>query len=173
MAELTIRKSTLGDLPRIMEIYAYARRYMAEHGNPTQWGPTCWPPETLIRKDIAEGCSYVCVNAAGEIAGTFFFTQGADVEPTYRGITDGAWLDDSPYGVVHRIASDGTEKGVGTFCLNWACAQCGHMRIDTHGDNTVMQNLLAKLGFIHCGTIYVEEDDAPRLAYEKPAVAAR
>ena len=24
-----------------------------------------------------------------------------------------------------------------------------------------------KLGFIHCGTIYVEEDDYPRLAYEK------
>ena len=30
-----------------------------------------------------------------------------------------------------------------------------------------MQNLLAKLGFDHRGTIYVEEDDDPRLAYEK------
>ena len=26
---------------------------------------------------------------------------------------------------------------------------------------------LEKLGFVHCGTIYVEEDDYPRLAYEK------
>ena len=30
-----------------------------------------------------------------------------------------------------------------------------------------MQNLLKKLGFVHCGTIYVEEDDYPRLAFEK------
>ena len=42
-----------------------------------------------------------------------------------------------------------------------------HLRIDTHGDNTVMQRLMEKLGFTHCGTIYVEEDDYPRLAYEK------
>ena len=172
MPDLTIRKSKPGDLPRIIEIYAYARRYMAEHGNPDQWGPTCWPPESLIRRDITEGCSYVCEAASGEIAGTFYFTQGPDIEPTYRKITNGAWLDNSPYGVVHRIASAGSEKGVGAFCLNWAYTQCGHLRIDTHGDNTVMQNLLGKLGFIHCGTIYVEEDDAPRLAFEKSAGAA-
>lgn len=30
-------------------------------------------------------------------------------------------------------------------------------------DNTVMQNLVKKLGFVHCGTIYVEEDNYPRL----------
>lgn len=151
----------------MMEIYAFARSFMARHGNPDQWGPTHWPPEELIRRDIAEGRSYVCVNDGGTVIGTFFFTHGADIEPTYREITDGAWLDGSPYGVVHRIASDGSEKGVGAFCLNWAYEQCGHLRIDTHGDNTVMQNLVRKLGFVHCGTIYVEEDDAPRLAYEK------
>ncbi len=164
---MTIRKTTIRDLARIMEIYAYARRFMAEHGNPDQWGPTCWPPEALIRRDIADGNSYVCENAAGKIIGTFFFTYGADIEPTYRRITDGRWLDESPYGVVHRIASDGSEKGTGAFCLDWAYARCGHLRIDTHGDNAVMQRLLEKLGFVHCGTIFVEEDDAPRLAYEK------
>ena len=37
----------------------------------------------------------------------------------------------------------------------------------SHGDNIVMQNLLKKLGFNHSGTIYVEEDDYPRLAFEK------
>ena len=30
-----------------------------------------------------------------------------------------------------------------------------------------MQNIAKKINFIHCGTIYVEEDDYPRLAYEK------
>ena len=164
---MKIRKTTIRDLDRVMEIYAYARVFMAQHGNPNQWGPTCWPPEDLIRRDITEGSSYVCESDTGDILGTFFFVQGEDIEPTYREITDGAWHSDKPYGVVHRIASDGSEKGIGSFCINWAFEQCGHMRIDTHGDNTVMQKMLKKLGFAHCGTIYVEEDDYPRLAFEK------
>ena len=164
---MQIRKSTEQDLGRMLEIYAVARRFMAEHGNPNQWGPRGWPPEALLRRDIESGRSYVCLNDAGRVVGTFFFDQGADIEPTYRQIADGAWLDDGPYGVVHRIASDGSERGVGAYCLSWAYGQCGHLRIDTHGDNTVMQGLLGKLGFVHCGTIYVYEDNDPRLAYEK------
>jgi len=164
---MEIRHSTLQDFDRMMEIYARARAYMAETGNPNQWGPTCWPPEALIHSDIRSGNSYVCVDDGDRVVGTFFFIQGKDIEPTYRKITDGAWLDDSPYGVVHRIATDGSVKGTGSFCLNWAYEQCGHMRIDTHGDNKVMQNMVKKLGFVHCGTIYVEEDNYPRLAFEK------
>ena len=170
---MIIRKSKFSDLSRIMEIYSIARTFMAAHGNPNQWGPTNWPPEELIQKDIENGNSYVCANDAGRIIGTFFFTYGSDIEPTYRTITEGAWLDDSSYGVVHRIASDGSEKGVGLFCLNWAYEQCGHLRIDTHGDNIIMQNLVKKAGFVHCGTIYVEEDDYPRLAYEKSTLCSR
>ena len=164
---MIIRHATEHDFARMMEIYSFARRYMAEHGNPNQWGPTQWPPEDLIRNDIRDGNSYVCVSKDGTVIGTFFFIQGKDIEPTYRDITEGTWLDNSPYGVVHRIAGDGSEKGIGAFCINWAFEQCGHLRIDTHGDNIVMQNLLKKLGFAHCGTIYVEEDDFPRLAFEK------
>ncbi len=164
---MNIRLSTEQDFDRMMEIYSFARRYMAEHGNPNQWGPTNWPPEALIHNDIRDGNSYVCVNDAGKVIGTFFFIHGKDIEPTYRDISDGVWLDDSPYGVVHRIAGDGSEKGIGAFCINWAYEQCGHLRIDTHGENTVMQNLVKKLGFVHCGTIYVEEDNYPRLAFEK------
>ncbi len=163
-----IRKSTERDLERIMDIYAAARAFMAAHGNPNQWGPTNWPPEALIRRDIAQGKSYVCVHE-GAVAGVFFFDCGKDIEPTYAGITDGQWLDGSSYGVVHRIAADGTVKGVGAFCIGWAFEQCHHLRIDTHGDNRVMQRLLEKLGFVRCGTIYVEEDPYPRLAYEKTA----
>ena len=167
---MNVRKSTEADLGRIMEIYGYARRFMAEHGNPDQWGPTNWPPEALIRRDIRGGNSYVCLNDSGRVIGTFFFICGPDIEPAYRDITDGAWKDDSPYGVIHRIAGDGSEKGIGSFCINWAFGRCGHLRIDTHGDNTVMRNLLTKLGFTHRGTIFVEEDDNPRLAFEKSRV---
>jgi len=150
-----------------MEIYDFARDFMAEHGNPNQWGPTNWPPRKLIQKDIETGNSYVCTSNDDRIIGTFFFIQGKDIEPTYSEITEGSWLDDSPYGVIHRLAGDGSEKGVGSFCINWAYNQCDHIRIDTHIDNIVMQKLVEKLGFIHCGTIYVEQDDYPRLAYEK------
>ena len=164
---MNIRKSTVMDLDRIMELYAHARKFMAEHGNPDQWGPTNWPPEQLIRNDIRDGNSYVCVDDDGRVIGTFFFIHGPDIEPTYRRITDGVWLDDRPYGVVHRIAADGSEKGVGTFCISWAFEQCSHLRMDTHEDNVVMRNLLTKLGFKYCGIIYVLKDNSPRMAFEK------
>ncbi len=140
---------------------------MAEHGNPNQWGPTNWPPEQLIHRDIQVGKGYVCVNDQDCPIASFFFDYGPDIEPCYRNIESGSWRDAEPYGVVHRIAADGSQKGIGAFCINWAFEQCGHLRIDTHGDNIVMQNLLAKLGFIHQGIIYVEEDNYPRFAYEK------
>lgn len=41
-----------------MERYEYARRFMADHGNPNQWGPSNWPPEQLI--SIKAGSSNVC-----------------------------------------------------------------------------------------------------------------
>ena len=161
-----IRKSEMADLKRIMQIYSIARDFMVMSGNPNQWGPTNWPPQALIENDIQNGNSYVCTYS-GRIVGTFYYNFGNDIEPTYRHIEDGTWMDSSNYGVVHRIASDGSVKGVGTFCLLWAYAMSGHLRIDTHGDNSVMQALLEKCGFRRCGTIYVEEDEFPRLAFEK------
>lgn len=168
---LTIRKTTEADFEKVMEIYAYARKFMAEHGNPKQWGATHWPPEELIHRDIAAGKSYLCVDTGdfkGETIGTvFFFDYGPDIEPTYREITDGAWGSDTPYGVVHRLAGSGLVKGAGKFAINWAYEQCGHLRIDTHTDNVVMQRLMEGLGFARRGIIYVKEDNDPRIAYEK------
>ena len=163
---MQIRKAAEGDISRIMDIYAHAREYMAANGNPKQWGETNWPPEDLIRDDISRGNSYVCEHD-GRVVGVFYFICGKDIEPTYEVIEDGQWINDEPYGVVHRIASDGSLKGVGTFCINWAFEQCGHLRIDTHTDNKQMQGLLEKLGFERRGIIYVVEDDYPRYAYEK------
>ena len=163
---ITIRKSRTEDFPVIMDAYAYARAFMADHGNPTQWGATHWPPEELIRADIAAGKSYVCIEN-DEIVGVFYYDQGEDIEPAYRTIEDGSWMDDSEYGVIHRIAANGKAKGVGQAAIRWACEQCGHFRIDTHPANIVMQNLLKKEGMIYRGIIHVPEDDDPRIAYEK------
>ncbi len=164
---MEIRKTVEADVSQLMKMYAYARDFMAKTGNPNQWGPNTWPPEDLIHNDINEGNSYVCLNDAGKVIGTFYYIEGKDIEPTYINIEDGAWIDDSAYGVIHRLASDGSEKGVGKFCIDWAFNQCKHLRVDTHPDNKVMQNLLTRLGFKKCGIIHVLQDNYPRYAYEK------
>lgn len=97
------------------------------------------------------------------IAAVFYFAIEED--PTYKVIYEGQWLSKNPYGVVHRIASAGTVKGAGQFCLEWAINQSRNLRIDTHNDNVVMQNLLKKLGLQYCGVIYLENGD-PRLAFQ-------
>lgn len=166
---MEIRRIGQEDFDRVMSIYEYARQFMADHGNPYQWGPTKWPTAERILQDIEDGTGFV-VEHEGRVIGHFGFVWGPD--PTYLEIVDGEWLDDSQYAVVHRIAGDGSVKGIGEFIINWAYEKSGgHLRIDTHGDNYVMQNLLNKLGFIKCGTIYVEEDDFPRIAYERSKTA--
>ena len=155
-----IRKANPEDMPRILEIYAYARRFMEETGNPNQWGKTNPPRETL-EADVAARRLYV-VEKAGLIHGVFFFSLGED--PTYRIIYDGQWGSEEPYGTIHRIASDGS-GGVFAACLSWCRGQISHLRIDTHRDNHVMQHVVEKQGFQRRGIIYIA-DGTPRIAYE-------
>jgi len=157
---MNIRKSTMGDLPRMEEIYALARGFMRKHDNPSQWAGG-YPQTELLEKDIEAGKSYVC-EEEGEIVATFYFAMEED--PTYRIITGGRWLSEEPYGVIHRIAS--VKKGAGSFCINYGFERCKNLRIDTHEDNYVMQNMLIKNGFCRCGTIFLENGD-PRIAFQK------
>ena len=156
-----IQKADISQLPRIMEIYEKARAFMAESGNPDQWG-TGYPPEEMIRQDIWDGKSYV--NLDGDhIRAVFYFAVEAD--PTY-GYIEGTWLNDEPYGVIHRIAVDGNGRGVAAECFAFAAQHCENIRIDTHEKNIPMQRCLAKNGFTRCGIIYLEDGD-PRIAYQK------
>ena len=156
-----IEKATLSQLPRILKIYQQARDFMAQSGNPTQWG-TNYPPEEMIRQDILDGKSYVNLKD-GDILAVFYFAVEAD--PTY-GYIDGAWLNDNPYGVIHRIAVGESGKGVAAECFRFAMEHCDNLRIDTHENNIPMQRCLGKNGFLRCGTIYLEDGD-PRIAYQK------
>ena len=159
---MEIRKTRMEELNQVMEIYARARRFMAEHDNPTQWGQNK-PSREQIQNDIRAEKSYVCVED-DQLAAVFYFAKEAD--PTYAKIYEGQWLNEEDYAVVHRIASAGITKGAGSFCMNWACTQAENVRIDTHENNYVMQNMLTKNGFVHCGTIYLE-DGEPRLAFHR------
>lgn len=163
---MLIRKSHIQDLPSIMEAYARARRFMHETGNPNQW-INGYPPEEQAIKEIQQGDNYVCLNEDETFAGTFFFRVGDD--PTYATIYNGQWLDDHPYGVVHRMASNGNTKGVADFCLQWCFRQHPNIRVDTHPDNRVMRHILEKNGYQYCGIIYVA-NGTERLAFQKKIV---
>lgn len=156
-----IRAATPADLPAILNVYRKARDFMARNGNPNQWGTT-YPATELVAEDIRLGRLFVDTEHE-RICGAFMFALGDD--PTYAHIENGAWLDDSLYGVIHRVASDGTVPGVLKRCMAFCRSQHSHLRIDTHADNHIMHNCISKAGFTFCGTIYAE-DGSPRLAYE-------
>jgi len=158
---MTIRKTTINDLTNVLRIYAEAREFMRETGNPGQWGSE-HPSQEMIENDIQNGTSYVCIHN-DEIAAVFYFNIEKD--PTYAKI-DGQWLNSNPYGVVHRIARGKVSAGAGAFCLNWCFSQHPNIRIDTHRDNAPMLSLLNKLGFTYCGIIWIANGDE-RLAFQK------
>ncbi len=148
------------DLPRILEIYAYARSFMAENGNPNQWGNS-HPPVHQLQNDVKNGKLYkICRD--GNIHGVFYFAVEED--PTYA-VIEGSWHSDGPYGVIHRIASDGS-GGILRAAVAFAQTKISYLRIDTHEDNTVMQGALQNEGFAGCGIIHIT-DGTPRIAYDR------
>ena len=158
--EYKIETANREDLPRILEIYAFAREFMAKTGNPNQWGTT-HPPKAQLEADIAGQRLYV-VKGEGLVRGVFYFAMEED--PTYIEIFDGAWGENSPYGVIHRIASDGS-GGIVKAAVEFALGHIRHLRIDTHADNYVMQRSVEKAGFTRRGIIYIADGTA-RIAYD-------
>lgn len=158
---MTIRPTATADWNEVLAIYAYAREQMRRNGNPFQWG-TDRPSEASIRQDIEAGNHYV-VNHDGQIVGVFSFVLGDD--PTYR-LIEGEWLNNAPYGALHKIASNGAAKGILRFVLDHCESRIANVRVDTHRDNAIMRHLLQKYGYRECGVIYVD-DGTPRMAYHK------
>ncbi|MBP5245679.1 MAG: N-acetyltransferase [Clostridia bacterium] len=158
---MEIRKARKEDVEKIMHIYDVAREFMRSIGNASQW-INGYPQRELVEHDIEKGELFVC--ETDEIHAVFAFILGED--KTYNYIENGKWSSDTPYGAIHRVASDGKIKGV----IGEVAAFCGktvnHLRIDTHKDNKVMRHVLEKNGFRECGIIYIE-DGSPRIAFEK------
>lgn len=157
---MNVRKGELKDIDTIMKIYRVARQYMVEHGNPDQWADG-HPSRELILDDIKKGICHVVIKD-DTICGVFAFLFGQD--PTYKVIEGGNWLNDNPYGTIHRIASDGKTGGILKCAISYGLSQISDVRIDTYKDNIKMQTLLKQYGFTKCGTIYLENGD-PRIAY--------
>lgn len=161
---MLIRKANFNDLAIILKIYQDARQFMSENGNPNQWGKTNPPPERT-EEDIKEGNLYV-VESDSDVLAVFYYKIGDD--PTYKIIYDGKWLNECPYGVIHRIAvsNKARGKGISGICFDFAFNESNNLKIDTHKDNVPMQKALAKHGFIRCGIIHLANGDE-RIAFQK------
>ena len=157
-----IRTAEFDDLPEILKIYEDARAFMRQTGNPNQW----WdyhPAESILQEDIPKRQLYVC-EEDGQIGAVFAYIQGTD--PTYLQIEGGSWLNDEPYGVIHRIAVAHRGQGLIARIFDWALTQCPNLRIDTHVDNAPMRRALEKYGFTYCGIIRIFNGDE-RIAFHK------
>ncbi len=160
---IRIRKGTAADIDAIMSCYDAARRYMRASGNHNQW-INGYPSQELVAEDIATGINYVGTDEDGEIVMAFAFI--IDDDPTYSVIEEGQWLNNLPYGTIHRLGSTGKHRGILKLCVDYCMSHIGNIRLDTHADNATMQHAAEKLGFIRCGIIYCI-DGSPRVAFQK------
>ena len=154
---MNIRLATALDADRIFAIYEYARAYMKAHGNPHQWGDER-PEKSITKDDIKNQRCYV-MEDEGHIFACFVFT--IEFEKEYEAICPSK----VEYGVIHRVASDGSKRGIVELIVDFAKGKANLIRIDTHEDNKTMQNCIERQNFKRLGIIYLE-DGSPRILYE-------
>ncbi len=158
--------ATTHDIDRIMQIIRQAQARMKANGQ-KQW-QNGYPATADIERDIARSYGYLLTEEMQTIAyGAIVF----DGEPAYEAI-DGAWLTDSPYVALHRlaVADEALHRGVATEFMRRTEALARErnirsFRIDTNFDNNHMLALVKNLGFVFCGEI--EYCNGFRLAFEK------
>jgi RimJ/RimL family protein N-acetyltransferase len=150
------------DIPELLELYAHARKYMAEAGNPNQW-PDDYPNPEILQNDIHNGGYVIMDDKSLSIVGAFIFEENAR-ELAYNGIK-GNWLNDEPYAVIHRCATLHNQKGIGQFFMDWCFNKFPNIRVDTHRDNLPMIKFLEKNNFTYCGIIEYNQV-GERLAYQ-------
>ena len=158
---MEIRKAQQKEFKEITKIFDYARDFMIANGNACQWSDKS-ELDKNIYNDIQNGNCYVCIKE-NKIAAVFCFFIGND--STYNKIYEGGWLNDKPYGVIHRIAVTVHKQGLASYCIQWCLSKFSNIRIDTHKDNIPMQKTILKNGFEYCGIIK-KPDGTNRFAYQ-------
>ena len=165
---MEFRKSVKSDIENIMKIIKQAQAYFKSQGI-NQWQNN-YPNNEIINNDIDNGESYVLLKNNKIIATAVVSFKK---EKSFNYITDGEWITNGKSGVIHRVAVDNSYKGLGLSheIIRYAeklCVSNGvySIKVDTHEENILMQNLLKKNNFKYCGIIYLE-DGAQRIAFEK------
>jgi predicted GNAT superfamily acetyltransferase len=165
---MILRKGEKKDIEQILLIIEDAKEALKSMGI-DQW-QNGYPNREIIEKDINSSEAYV-LEEEGQVKAYGILTFGG--EESYNSIYDGEWLSQEIYGTIHRIAVKSNEKGRGIshkflgsmekICID---KEIKSIKIDTHRDNKIMQNILTKNNYTYCGIIYLQ-DGSERLAYEK------
>ncbi|MDR0383805.1 MAG: hypothetical protein LBH47_00560 [Christensenellaceae bacterium] len=130
--KLLVRKARPDDIDEIMRIYRAAKQFMVNTGNPNQWTGD-WPYKEIVLEDIQKRELHkVLFN--GNIVGCF----GLEEKLTHAEI--------------HRIAADGTVKGIAKFVLDFVFNRVDKVLAETSFDNKIMQHIFTKYGFKTTGT---------------------
>lgn len=167
---MKLRKTKPEDIPDVIRIINDSIAQLKAAGI-DQW-QNGYPNASSIENDIAKGWAYVLTDEE-EILATLALSF--DKDPNYDTIFEGTWINDEPYGVIHRIAVKMSRKGEGLALIAMKrceeiCLENGifNIKVDTHRHNRSMQRMLAKAGFTLCGIIYLTHaDGAERLALQK------
>ncbi len=170
--DLNFRKGDQTDADSITEILEKAKIEIRNMGI-EQWQKG-YPNRNIVLEDIYKGNSYV-LEKNGEIVAVATLTF--EKEEPYTNLSEGTWLTDGEYGVIHRIAVDSQFKNRGYSSellkkLEEVAKEKGiySIKVDTHEGNGSMRRLLEKNGYIYCGVVYLDKEPEmgqKRIAFEK------
>ncbi|HEY4399959.1 MAG TPA: GNAT family N-acetyltransferase [Lactobacillaceae bacterium] len=167
MTTTFLRRAVAQDLPAIMPLIEAGRAFLATQ-KIDQW-QNAYPASADIAADIAQNVGYVLV-VDQQIAGYTALIIGE--ETAYTNIEQGAWErpQATDYAALHRIAMSQDFRGQGLTRLLFNSAftllqarGIFDVRVDTHPENTVMQHVLTKQGFVKRGVVQFE---GARWAYQ-------
>lgn len=168
MKELYFCKVDVTQLNIASNMIEQGRTYLKSQGI-DQW-QNGYPNTESIQQDIDNNKGYFLTDGENYLA---YLCMDFDGEPAYNDIK-GKWLTehDAKYMVIHRLAFNEQYRGKGLSTAVFKLAEefCKEegvksIRVDTDGDNKIMQHIMKKAGFLYCGTIWFAGGD--KVAFEK------
>lgn len=153
-----IKKATDKELDFIMEMIDKGRQHIKTY-NIKQW-INGYPSKETIIEDVKNNNAYVFM-IDGKIEG---YCAIIDYDECYD-VIDGEWISNDSYIAVHRMVTNGFNKGLGSKFFDTLKKSYTHIKIDTHEGNVSMNKCLLKNDFKYCGIIKLKSGDL-RNAYE-------
>jgi GNAT superfamily N-acetyltransferase len=167
MSKEIIRLATPDDIPPLMEGINLAKEQLFFHQS-GQWQKG-EPSQKTIQHDVMLKQYFVMEVQRQVVGGMALLFK----EPAYDRLIEGAWLNNLPFGVIHRffIHPSFQKQGFATQLLRFALDYCQqqniyNLRIDTHEKNAPMLATLHKCGFIRVGKAYLP-NAGERVVYHK------
>ena len=167
---INMRLATPADTDAVEEIMNNAVKYLGIQGLP-QWQGGYGPNRARLEDDTRRGYGYV-LEVDGSVHGYAAMEPGKD--NNYEALKNGAWEGGfEAYIVIHRVMiSEAVRgRGMGAKFLRMLVGEAqrlgyGDIRIDTHSGNVIMQKVIANVGFVYRGDIFMNIPHGERMAYQ-------